>query len=106
MRKRSKNPTSRALRAAKRAAAITSEKGEISPIDYLFDLMNDERLSRMQQGAIAKKLAPYFHPKLKQIPPDQLHGRFARNDPTDNGDAESEAHQRERIRKWIFGRFD
>jgi hypothetical protein len=38
--------------------------------------MNDESLSRMQQQAIARKLALYFHQTLKPIPPEQLSYSF------------------------------
>jgi len=63
--------------------------------------MNDESLSRMQRQAIAKRLAPYFHPKLKPVPP----GQFS-YDTTEDEDAELAAQERERIRKILFRRFD
>jgi hypothetical protein len=68
--------------------------------------MNDETLPRMERQAIAVKLAPYFHPKLKRLRPGQVpyDYQFIFDDPTDNLNAESDAH--ERIRKKLFGRFD
>jgi hypothetical protein len=82
-----------------------SEGGELTPIEALLDLMNDERLSHRQRDRIAKKLAPYFHPKLKSIPPEQLSYAFTPNDQPDE-DAESAAQQREGVRKNLFRRFD
>ena len=107
-RKRSKSPSGKALRAARRAAGITSDTGEIIPLDYLLRLMNDETLSRMERQAIAVKIAPYFHPKLKRLRPGQVpyDYPFVVDDPTDNLDAASDANQGERIRKRLFERFD
>ena len=70
--------------------------------------MNDESLSRMEQQAIAVKIAPYFHPKLKRLRPGQVpyDYPFILDDPTDDLAAASDAQQRERIRKNLFGRFD
>ena len=70
--------------------------------------MNDETLSRMQQQAIAVKLAPYFHPKLKPLGPGQVpyDSPSILDDPTDDLDAASDANQDERIRKRLFGRSD
>ena len=64
--------------------------------------MNDETLSRMQQQAIAVKIAPYFHSKLKRLLPGQVPYDY----PTDDLDAASDAQQGEQIRKKLFGRFD
>jgi hypothetical protein len=89
--------------AAKRAL---SNGGELTPLECLLDLMNDESLSRMQQLAIAKKLAPYFHPKLEPVPPGQLSYSSLPDDPADDEDAELAAEERERIRKNLFRRFD
>ena len=107
-RKRSKSPPSKASRAARRAAAITSDRVKTTPRDTLLRLMNDETLSRMEQQAIAVKIAPYFHPKLKRLFPGQVpyDHQFIFDDPTDNLDAASDAQQGERIRKKLFGRFD
>jgi hypothetical protein len=107
-RKRSKSPPSKALRTARRAAGITSDRGEITPRDYLLRLMNDETLSRTEQQAIAVKIAPCFHPKLKRLLPEQVpyDYPFIVNDRTDDLDAASDAQQRERIRKNLFERFD
>jgi hypothetical protein len=96
------------LRAVKRAAGSTSDRVKITPRDYWLRLMNDETLSRMERQAIAAKIAPYFHPKLKRLLPGQVpyDYPFIVNDPTDDLDAASDAQQRERIRKKLFGRFD
>jgi hypothetical protein len=100
-RKRSKSPPSKA------PAAITSDTGEIIPLDTLLRLMNDETLSRTEQQAIAIKIAPYFHPKLKRLFPGQVpyDYPFILNDPTDDL-AAADAQQRERIREKLFKRFD
>jgi hypothetical protein len=79
---------------------------ERTPIARLLDLMNDEKLSRMQQLVIAKELARYFHPKPKPIPAEQLPYSYLPDHQTDDDDAESAAQQRERMRKNLFGRFD
>jgi hypothetical protein len=92
---------------ARPAAKIAmSEGGELTPIERLLDLMNDEKLSRMQQLVIAKDLAPYFHPKPKPIPPEQLAYSFLPDHQTGDENAESAAQQRERMRKNLFRRFD
>ena len=78
-----------------------SNGDELTPLECLYNLMNDESLSRMQRQAIAKRLAPYFHPKLKPVPP----GQFS-YDTTEDEDAELAAQERERIRKILFRRFD
>ena len=93
---------------ARPAAKAVSEGGERTSIEILFELMNDETLPRMDRQAIAKKLAPYFHPKLKRLRPGQVpyDYPFRRDDSTDNSDAESDVQQRERIRKRLFERFD
>jgi hypothetical protein len=93
--RKSKNQSTVGARPAGKIA--DSEAGELTPIELLLDLMNDERLSHRQRDRIAKKLAPYFHPKLKSIPPVSY-------DQTDE-DAESAA-RREAVRKNLFGRFD
>ena len=68
--------------------------------------MNDKTVSPMERDAIAVKIAPYFHPKLKQPRPGQVpyDDAFILDDETDNLGAESDAH--ERIRKRLFERFD
>jgi hypothetical protein len=78
-----------------------SNGGELTPLECLYNLMNDESLSRMQRQAIAKRLAPYFHPKLKPIPA----GQFSYN-ATEDEDAELAAQESERLRKILFRRFD
>ena len=84
------------------------EGGERTPLDCLLELMNDQTLPRMKRQAIAVKIAPYFHPKLKRLRPGQVpyDYPFRRDEPTDNLDVESDAQQRERIRKRLFERFD
>jgi hypothetical protein len=42
---------------------------KMTPLEYMFELMNDERLSPMESQTIARTLAPYFHPKLKPLRP-------------------------------------
>ena len=80
--------------------------GELTPLGYLFYLMNDETLPDRQRMAIAKKLAPYFHAKLKPVRAGELPYASILNEPTDIEDAVSDPDQRKRIRKNIFGRFD
>ena len=84
------------------------EGGERTPLDCLLELMNDQTLPRMKRQAIAVKIAPYFHPKLKRLRPGQVpyDYPFRRDEPTDNLDADSDAQQRERIRKRLFERLD
>jgi len=106
-RKPSKTRRRKATVGARPAAKIAvSEGGELTPIERLLDLMNDEKLSRMQQLVIAKELAPYFHPKPKPIRQEQLSYSFLPDDQTGDEDAESAAQQRERVRKNLFRRFD
>src|SRR5215469_10105423 len=87
--------TSVAATPAERHALSNGD--EVTPLECLYNLMNDESLSRMQRQAIAKRLAPYFHPKLKPIPA----GQFS-YDTTEDEDAELAAQERERIRKILF----
>ena len=79
--------------------------GELTPIDYLFDLMNDETVPDRQRDAIAEKIAPYFHPKLKRLPARELPDTFIA-DSIDTEVAVPDADRRKRIRTKIFGRFD
>ena len=94
--------------SAQKPSKTRRRNGERTSIEILFELMNDETLPRMERQRIAVKLAPYFHPKLKRLRPGQVpyDYPFSRDDPTDNLDAESDAQQRERIRKRLFERFD
>ncbi len=71
--------------------------GEPTPLGYLFDLMHDKTVPHKQRMAIAVKLAPCFHRKLKPVRPAEL---------PDSEDAIPDADQRERIRRKIFGGFD
>ena len=108
-RKPSKTRRRKTLVAAKLASTIARfENGDKSVLGTLLRLMNDETLSRMQQQAIAVKLAPYFHPKLKRLRPGQVpyDSPSILDDPTDDLDAASDANQDERIRKRLFGRSD
>ena len=84
------------------------EGGERTPLDCLLELMNDQTLPRMKRQAIAVKIAPYFHPKLKRLRPGQVPYDYPSilDDPTDDLDAASDANQGERIRKGLFGRSD
>ena len=97
--KRRRRKTSVAATPAERHALSNGD--EVTPLECLYNLMNDESLSRMQRQAIAKRLAPYFHPKLKPIPP----GQFS-YDATDDEDAELAAQESERLRKILFRQFD
>ena len=102
-----KAPTSRAVRAAKRAAAIPSQQqGDVSPLESLLELMNDKSVPVRLRDRIAVKLARYCHPKPKPMRPDQLHELVTDHDEIDNDDAVSDSQQRERIRTQIFRRFD
>ena len=94
--------------SAQKPSKTRRRNGERTSIEILFELMNDETLPRMERQRIAVKLAPYFHPKLKRLRPGQVpyDYPFSRDEPTDNLDAESDAQQRERIRKRLFDRFD
>ena len=94
--------------SAQKPSKTRRRNGERTSIEILFELMNDETLPRMERQRIAVKLAPYFHPKLKRLRPGQVpyDYPFRRDEPTDNLDAESDAQQRERIRKRLFERFD
>jgi hypothetical protein len=93
------------VRARPAAKVAVSEGGELTPMERLLDLMNGERLSRMQQVAIAKTSRD-FHPKPKPIPQEQLSYAFLPDDQTDDEAAESAAQQLERVRKNPFRRFD
>ena len=42
--------------------------GELDILEYLLNAMNDENLPGMRRQAIARKIAPYFHPKPKRVP--------------------------------------
>jgi len=42
-------------------------RGERTPLEHLLALMNDSSLPPMKSQAIARRLAPYFHAKLKPI---------------------------------------
>jgi hypothetical protein len=76
-RKSSKTRRRKTSVAARPAAKHTlSNGGELTPLECLSNVMNDESLSRMQQQAIARKLALYFHQTLKPIPPEQLSYSF------------------------------
>jgi hypothetical protein len=67
--KRSKTRTRKTSVGATPAAKHALSNGdELTPLECLFNLMNDESLSRMPRQAIAERLAPYFHPKLKPMP--------------------------------------
>ena len=94
--------------SAQKPSKTRRRNGERTSIEILFELMNDETLPRMERQRIAVKLAPYFHPKLKRLRPGQVpyDYPFRRDEPTDNLDVESDAQQRERIRKRLFERLD
>ena len=78
------------------------------PLEYLFELMNDERLSLMQRAAIAKKIAPYFHAKPKRVPATSAPAILTSSDVEDPTEDEAEmiAERRERIRRKLFRDFD
>ena len=81
---------------------LTKSAALDDPIEYLFELMNDERLSRMQRVAIAKRIAPYYHPKLKRVPATSapvISTSSDVEDPTED-EAEMIAERPERIRRF------
>jgi hypothetical protein len=106
-RKPSKTRQAKTSVGGRPAAKIAlSERGERTPLGYLFDLMNDETVPDRQRDAIAVKLAPYFHAKLKRAPARALPDTVIPNEPTDPEDAGSDADQREGLRKRIFRQLD
>ena len=76
VRRRSKTRRRKAPVAATPAAAGY----EIDPLEYLLAQMNDASLSFKQRDAIAKKLLPYFHQRLKPLRPEELDD-FVENHP-------------------------
>jgi hypothetical protein len=91
------------VRSSKREPLSCGRAVIEDPLEYLLDLMVDDRLSRMQQGAIAQKLAPYFHPKPKPVPgeyADQIWASLFNEQPRDPDDQERRAA--ERVRHRIF----
>ena len=71
-----------------------------TPLSVMLEAMNDECLPAKERHRIAKKLAPYFHPKLKPAsgPVDMnlIVGDF-------EGEAESEAADHDRwVRQTLF----
>jgi hypothetical protein len=105
--KRARNHTIKRSRTRKSQKAI-NETRIVDPLEYLLDAMNDERLTLMQRGAIAKKLAPYFHPKLKPISAEQAAGNFGFLGLEDGQEhkAEAIAAKRESLRRRLFDEFD
>jgi hypothetical protein len=68
--------------------------------------MNDKSVPDRQRDAIAEKIAPYFHPKLKRLSARELPDTFIPDDSIDTEVAVPDADPRKRIRTKIFGRFD
>ena len=96
---------SRPTKASKRVPAEKFIRGERTPLEHLLALMNDSSLSPMRRQAIARKLAPYFHPKLKPISAGE--GLVTPTSAADEKAAEDEAAEdsgllREQIRQKIF----
>jgi hypothetical protein len=87
---------------------LTKSAAPRDPLEYLLDMMNDERVSRMQRQAIAKKIAPYFHPKPKPVPPGAAAATFASTvaEHLTEDEVESVAARREPIRRRLFKHFD
>jgi hypothetical protein len=85
-----------------------TEDRVVDPLEYLLVAMNDERLTPMQQLAIAEKLAPYFHPKLKPISAEQAAANFEFLDVEGGQEHEAEAiaAKRESLRRRLFDEFD
>jgi len=81
---------------------------EIDPLVYLLEAMNDERVPQMKRDRIAKKIAPYFHPRLKPMPAEQAAAHFESIDVEDGQEYEDEAiaARRESIRRKLFNAFD
>jgi hypothetical protein len=71
-------------------------------------VINGDDIPRMQRQAVAKKIAPYFHPKLKPVPPGAgaatILSTIAEG-PTED-DAEGVAARRQHIRKRLFKDFE
>jgi hypothetical protein len=72
--------------------------------------MNDERVPPTQRDAIAKKLAPYFHSKLKPVPvPPELFAAASASTITEDPSEEepgSLAARRDEFRRKFFKGFD
>ena len=108
-RKVSRRHTTKASVAAKSPKRRRSSKRAAieDPLEYLLKVMNDERVPRMQRQAIARKIAPYFHPKLKPVPPQSPAYAFATGAENSAADeAERIAAERQRIRNKLFKNFD
>ena len=58
---------SRPTKASKRVPVEKFIRGEHTPLEHLLALMNDSSLPPMRSQAIARRLAPYLHAKLKPI---------------------------------------
>ena len=78
----------------------TSVGQTIDPIDYLLAQMNDNTLPPRLRAAIAKKLLPFLHQKLKPLCSDELY------DDTADVEAGSETDDRDHLRKLLFGFFN
>jgi hypothetical protein len=65
-----------------------SSNAEIRPLEYLLAAMNDNGAPMKRRLAIAKKIAPYFHAKLKPISPEEL---FTENFIEDGAETEDDA---------------
>ena len=100
---------SRPTKASKRVPAEKLPdlkiRGERTPLEHLLALMNDSSLPPMRSQAIARRLAPYFHAKLKPISAGE--GLVTPTSAADEKAAEDEAAEdsgllREQIRQKIF----
>ena len=109
-RKASRRHTTKASVAAKSPKTRRSSKRATieDPLEHLLKAMNDERVPRMRRQAIARKIAPYFHPKLKPVPPESAAYACASTGSENWADDEAErsAAERQRIRNKRFKVFD
>jgi len=105
-RKASRRHATRATAAAKspKTRRSTNSAALEDPLEYLLAMMNDERLTRMQREAIARKIAPYFHRKPKPVAADTF--AFIDTENPAEDEAESIAAERQRMRSKLFKGFD
>lgn len=46
---------------------VRIKPGQLNPLEYLLQLMNDNKTPAAKREAIATKLLPYLHPRARQI---------------------------------------
>jgi hypothetical protein len=93
---------SRPTKASKRVPVEKFICGERTPLEHLLALMNDSSLPPMRSQAIARRLAPYFHAKLKPISAREGLVTAADEKAAEGGSAEDSGLLREQIRQKIF----